>query len=308
MKRWFLRGCVGLVVLAIGVTLGTGPLQRSARQRDQALTAETSKVRVAQGRITALNAERRFGEAFAAASERTLVAGKLSGETVALVLLPGAPASSVAALRAVLIEAGAQVTSQATLASSLASTAGRPLVEALTSQMVAQYPTLPVPANASGYVRFGALLARGVAADRRTGAAGSAYDQAAVGILAGLEAANLVKDVTVAPRAALTVVVSGPPAADVSAASVNAIPVAILSGYASATPTLLTGSAAAAGPLGVLGALRSDRTVSSAVSGVDSIETAMGRVAVVLALVARVHGTVGQYGGVGATDGALPAS
>ena len=297
-----------MLVLALGIALGAGPLQHSGQERDRPPPPQKRKLAQAKAEITDLTAAGKYASDFAGATSSALVSGKLVGRTVALVLLPEADQDTVEALRSVLTVAGARVTSEAIMAPVLGSAESRQLVEALTSQMVAQNPSLEVPADAAGYERLGALLARGIAADRRSGPGGSSYDQTAVGIVSGLQAADLVTVLKSSPRASLSIVVAGPPASTDAEAAANAVPVTIVKGYAAETPTVLVGPTGAAGPRGVLGLLRTDKAASADIAGVDSADTPMGRVAVVLALVARIQGLVGQYGGVGATDGPVPSS
>lgn len=309
MRVWLVRVIVAALVLAAGVALGTGPLQHSGRERDRQLAAQKREVARAQDRIEALTASGRYAEDFAGATAEDLVAGKLAGRTVALIRLPGSETETVDALRDLITAAGAEVSAEAALGAGLAGTDSRQLVEALTSQMVAQDRSLDVPESAVGYERFGILLARALAADKGAGPKGSTYDQTAIAIVSGLQAADLVTVTKSLPRASLTVFVAGPAAEDARAAAGNAVPVTIVAAYATRTPTVLAGPYDAAGPFGVIGELRSQGSVAATVPGVDSVDTPMGRVAVVLALAARVTGGVGQYGGgAGATGGPVPGA
>ncbi|MBO9521178.1 MAG: copper transporter [Nocardioidaceae bacterium] len=307
MRSALFKAALGLLVLAVGIALGAGPLQHSARERDKELAAQKAEVTRAERQVRDLTRAGDFASSYAQATAATLVAGKLTGRTVALVRLPGARQATVDAVRSLLGTAGATVTAEAAFAPQLAKASSRQLVEALTSQMVTQTPNLGVPATAAGYERFGLLLARAIGASGTT-AAGTAYDQAAIGIVSGLETAGLVDVGRVGPRASVAVVVAGPPAKDPQSAAANAVPVTILRSFGSKVPTVLAGSTAAAGNLGVLGALRADAATARSVSGVDSVQTPMGRVALVLALADRARGKVGQYGGVGEVTGPVPVS
>lgn len=307
MRPSILRLVVAVLVLATGIALGAGPLQHSARERDRQLDVQKRKVARAESRIDSLTSAGAFADAYAQATAGGLVTGKLAGRTIALIQLPGAEKATVDALRTLLGSAGAQVTAEATLASTLASASSRQLVEALTSQMVTQIPGLGIPAGAVGYQRLGQLLARALGADGGAGPGGSPYDKTAIEIVAGLQAANLVTVARVGPRPSLALVVAGPEAESAADAESNGVPVTIVGAFGAKVPTVLAGSTGAAGANGVLGELRADAGAAKAVTGVDSVETAMGRVSVVLALAARARGTIGQYGGVGDVDGAVPA-
>lgn len=305
MRVWTFRLCIGLLVLATGIALGIGPLQHSARQRDRDLATQKAAVARADATIADLTAAGAFADGFAQATSTALVSGKLAGRTVALIQLPGADKTQVDALRTLLTTAGAQVTAEATLADKLGEASSRQLVEALTSQMIAQAPGLAVPADASGYQRLGYLLARALGADKGAKPTGSPYDQTAISIVSGLQAAGLVSVSRVSPRASLALFVAGPPLS-AAAAPGNEVPVTIVGAFGATVPSVVAGTTAAASDRGVLGALRADATAPTVLTGVDSVQTAMGRVDAVLALVARARGVVGQYGAVKATGGPVP--
>jgi hypothetical protein len=307
MRIWVFRVCAGLLVLACGIALGTGPLQHSGRQRDRELAAQKAKLADARKQNAALTAAGAFADAYGTATATALVAGKLAGRSVALIQLPGADKTTVDGLRTLLSTAGAQVSVGVTLDEKLASASSRQLVEALTSQMITQTPGLGIPADAAGYERFGLLLARSLGADPGAKPGGSPYDETAIGVVSGMQTAGLITVARAGPRASATIFVAGPPAGSANEAAANAVPVTIVKSYATKQPTLLAASTAAAGDRGVLGTLRADAAAAKAVTGVDSVQTPMGRVAVVLALVARLAGTVGQYGGVGAANGPVPS-
>jgi len=308
MRPWLLRTAVLVLVLALGIVVGAGPLQRSASDRDKQLAAQKAESARKQARIDALRSGAKYAEDYAAVTAPTLLRGALTGRSVAIVTLPGADPAVVESLRTDVVVAGGRVTGRVDLAATMARSSSRQLVEALTSQMVTQNH-LAVPADAGGYARFGALLARAVGTGASGQPAQAAYDTTAVGIMSGLQTADLLTVTQpVTARAGLALVVAGPEADTAAASAENAVPVAILAAFGHALPTVVVGSFGAAGDRGVLGALRSDAPASAALSTVDSVETSMGRVASILALAARARGTVGQYGAVNAADGVIPGA
>jgi hypothetical protein len=307
MKPALIRIAVVALALALGVALGAGPLQHSNKERDKELAAQKAEVTHKQRQIDALKRTTAFGEAFAKATGPTLTRGALAGRSVAVVTLPGADPTLVEQVKEAVTGAQGQVTSQVALAPAMARSSSRQLVDALTSQMLTQAPGLTVPADAGGYARFGALLGRAVGTGG--GPAQAAYDATAVGIVSGLQSADLVTFAQpVAARAGLALVVAGPEARNEAAAADNAVPATIVQAFGAQVPTVVVGTTGAAGSRGVIGALRSTAGARPTVSTVDGVETAMGRVGAVLALAARARGTVGQYGGVDAADGPLPAA
>jgi hypothetical protein len=308
MKPWLLRAAVALLAVALGVGIGAGPLQHSSAQRDRELAAQKAdKVRL-QRRIDALRSSSAFADAFATATAPTLLRGTLAGRAVTLVTLPGADPVVVAGLRADVTAAQGRVVSQVDLAPAMAKASSRQLVEALTSQMLAQAPGVTVPAGASGYDRFGVLLARALGTGPTGQPLQAGVDPTAVAIMSGLQSAGLVTP-TEPPtlRAGLALVVTGREAGSTADAAENAVPVAILSAFGRTLPTVVVGPTGSAGDRGVLGALRAS-AAAKVVSTADSAESVMGRTAGVLALAARARGTVGQYGGVDAADGAVPGA
>jgi hypothetical protein len=309
VKPWLTRAAVAVLAVALGITVGAGPLQRSNSARDNELTAQKAKVDRLQHRIDALESTAAFADAYATTTGPALVRGTLAGRSIALITLPGADPALVTRLRAGLDLAQAHVTAQVALAPTMASSSSRQLVEALTSQMITQAPSVTVPPDATGYQRFGALLARALGTGPTGDPAQAAYDETAVSIVSGLQSAELVTTIEpVSARAGLAVVVTGPEADTATDAAENAVPVTILQALAQQLPTVVVGPTGAAGGRGVIGALRASPAATGTVSTVDSAETAMGQVAAVLALTARTHGTVGSFGAVDAADGVLPGA
>jgi hypothetical protein len=307
VKPWLVRAAVLVLAIALGIAVGAGPLQRSNSERDKQLAAQKTEVLRKQQRIDALESTATFGDAFAAATGQSLVKGTLAGRSVALVTLPGADQDQVAKLRADIEAAQGTITGQIGLAAKMADSSSRQLVEALTSQMLQQTPGVTVPADAGGYQRFGALLARALGTGPTGQPARAAYDTTAVSIVSGLQSADLITVTqAVTARAGLTLVVTGNRSATAAAAAENAVPLTILQALGDQVPTVVAGPTGAAGKRGVIGALRGNTAASAALSTVDSSDTTMGQLAAVLALAARTRGTIGQFGAVDAADGVIP--
>ncbi|HET6151524.1 MAG TPA: copper transporter, partial [Marmoricola sp.] len=290
---------------ALGVAIGAGPLQKSSQRRGEELAAVKRQVTAKQQRIASLEAAEKYSADYAEATAPALVRGSLKGRSVAVLALPGADRESVDGVRGLISAAGGTVTTTVTFQPVMAKASSRQLVEALTSQMATQNPDIEFPADASGYQRFGVLLARAVALPRKTDKASAAYDDVAVGIVSGLETAGLLTTTDIDARAALTVVVTGPAAADAEAAGANAVPTTILRAFATRGPVVVAGPASAAGQLGIIAALRTGGSVTD-LSTVDTVEAVSGQVTAVLALAALAHGTTGAWGGVDAAAGPVP--
>lgn len=305
MRPLLLRAAVLALAVALGIALGAGPLQHSNSERNKELARQRTTATQLQRQVDSLRSSGAFADAYATATGPALVQDTLTGRSVALVTLPGADPKTVTRLRALVEAAHGQVTTQVALGAKATQSAGRQLVEALTSQMATQTPGLALPADASGYERFGALLARAIGTGPTGQPARAAYDPTAVGIVSGLQSADLVTlPQPVSARAGLAMVVTGPETK--GDAAENAVPVTILQALAEQLPTVVVGPTDAASERGVVGALRASAPAKGVVSTVDSAQTATGQVIGVLALAARARGTVGSYGAVHAADGVLP--
>lgn len=309
MRPGLLRLALGVLLLALGIALGAGPLQHSNSQRDRELASQKAELSRRQHRIASLEAAVSFANTFGTAAGPALTKGVLAGRSVTVVTLPGADPATVAKLRAAVEAAQGKVTGEVDLAAPMARASSRQLVEALTSQMLTQAPDVSVPADASGYQRFGALLARAIGTGPSGQPAQAAYDATAVGIMSGLQSASLATaSQAITARAGLALVVTGPEAATTAAAADNAVPVTILQALGQQLPTVVVGPTGAAGERGVIGSLRGSPAATKVLSTVDSSETTIGQVAGVLALAARAGGTIGQYGAVHAADGPIPGA
>jgi hypothetical protein len=289
-----------LVLVALGIALGAGPLQHDATTRDRDLAAQKAKVRAADARIADLQGAHQLATAYAAATSGRVVAGTLAGRKVALVSLAGADDDTVDALAALVHSAGGEVTARVALTSALLAQSSSGLLDALTSQMITQTPGLALPAGASAYQRFAALLARGIGVPPSAHAASASYDATAISIVSGLEAAKVIEKAQVTARAGLTLVVLP----GRTSASSDATAVSVLATYAGALPTVVAGPTASARADGLIARLR--RTDAFPASTLDSIEEPVGRVSAILALAARTRGIAGAYGLIGEVDGAVP--
>jgi hypothetical protein len=308
MRPWLLRAALAVLAVALGVAAGAGPLQRSNSERDKELAAQKTQLERTQRQVAALRSGAAFADAYAKATAPAVLGGKLAGRSVVVITLAGADEATTQQLRSDVQAAGGQVTAQVALDRGLTRSTSRSLVEALTSQMLTQTPDVAVPTGASGYERFGALLARALGTGANGQPARAGFDATATQIMSGLKSSGLVSP-TEPPgaRAGLALVVAGPEADTDAEAAQNAVPVSILGAFGRDLPTVVVGPTGAAGDRGILAALRAS-SAKDAVSTVDSAETAMGEVAGVLALAARAAGTVGQYGAGDAPDGVLPGA
>ncbi len=295
------------LALAAGIALGGGPLQHLGRgTSDQDLASARAALANQRSRSADLQRQTTLADQFAAAVGPRLVAGKLTGHTVSLVLLPGADPQVVSDLSALVSRAGGRLGGTFSVQDKTTQSANRQLVDALTSQLAAQQKQVSLPPAASTYERLGGLLGRLAGSTTKGGAA---YDAPAVSILAGLDTAGLVTSKGQPQgRGDLVLVVAGPPSAGAAAEAAPAIEEAVSAAMAPMTRgVVVAGPTSSATGGGVVQVLRSDNAARQ-VTTVDSVDTGPGRVATVLALAAAAGGGHGAYGVVGDVAGPMPGA
>jgi hypothetical protein len=297
------------LALAVGVALGGGPLNREVDntlveqvQADRARKAEL------QQEIGALAATNAFSDEFAETVAPGLVGGTLRGQTVTMVVLPGAQQTEVAALGEMVAVAGGSVGGTVRVGDALLDVENRQLVDELGTQLLDGASGVSVPADASGYERVGALLARAMGTDEEGGAD---VDGTSDSILAGLSTAGLLSaEEDLKRRGNLVLFVGGPgrgTEAEIQGAS------SIVTTLANAVDAD-TGGVVVAGPVtsargaGVIRTLRDDVVAARDVSTVDVLGRAAARVVAAMALAGQARGQTGHFGAVDAADGAVPGA
>lgn len=299
MRNRMMGLIAALMLVALGIALGAGPLQGDADRIAQESARQRAALEQRDTEIAGLRQSAELSAALTSSTMTRMVSGRLTNRKVALVTLPGANPETVQLLDDTIRAGGGAVSGRVSVTEALLDPASKGLVDALSSQMIEQNDGVTAGADADGYQRIGALLARAVGVAPAVKAASAPYDPTAIGILSGLKAAKLVDVVDVAVRAALTVVVLPEEGQSAQSAAL----VAVLEGYGAQVPTVVAGPTQAAGEDGVLAALRG---ADDALSTVDSVETQAGQVVTVLALSALVRGEKGDFGAVGPLERAVP--
>lgn len=294
------------LALAIGVVLGSGPLQRESDtgkgQSDAEALAE------ADATIEELRAGATFDDAYARATSSRLLDDKLSRRAVTVVALPGADPDAIARVSALITKAGGSVTGQVGVAEKLVDVGNRQLVAELASQMEESAgKQVSIPADASGYERIGRLLGYAISTPKRGG--GDTPDDTAEAIMAGLDTAEMVTGGDeLQRRGSLVLVVAGSPSGSADeregAGSIVASLAAALDGQCDGT--VMLGPIGSGAADGVVGALRADSAASRVVSTVDVGDRGAGAVLGVLALASEAGGESVHLGTTAAEDGAFP--
>jgi len=283
------------LALAIGVVLGGGPLSEVGR----GATAED--VAAAQGEASQARADAKaavaYADKFAIATGGRTLAGGLTGQTVVVLRMPGAPDDVVDAITGLVDTAGGTIVGSYQLERSLFDPDQTALVDTLGSQLATTLGATDIAAIPS-YPRIGRLIGLGTAT---TTPAGVGFDNNAVAIRESLTGAELATNVgEPTKRGALVLLILGDEPAPDSAVDT------MLTGVASGLAEVAKGVVLAGpGSSVLLAAVRSDEALSAKVSTLDSVDTGAGQVAAVLALSAASAGTAGSYGASG-SDGAVP--
>ncbi|UDY25269.1 copper transporter [Nocardioides sp. Kera G14] len=278
-----LLGLVALfLALAVGIGLGAGPLgdriDDPASDHPTASDAATGTTDSVSDPVDA---------AVITGLARTALAGKLTGQSVAIVTLPGASGSAVKALTADITAAGGAVASTTALTEGMTAVDSKQLVDSLGSQLVDQVGG-PAVQSLTTYPRMGALLGSALT----TTAAPAAPGPGAVTIRSSLTTGDLVAAEPAGNLGTLTVVLTGTNVED-----------AILTG-------LITGLAGQAHGLVVSGDTNDGdvaavRDAKLAVGTFDGNETAGGAVATTLLLARQITSPGGAFGASG-SDGPAP--
>lgn len=279
---------------AVGLALGGGPLQgHFGNSRAQQVTSGTS----ANTAASALHREQQLSAAITAEASHRLLAGRLAGRTVTLVVLSGVARSTVSGLLAAVEDAGGLAPVVVRLSADLVDPTKKVYVDSVAANSARNRPDLNGASSADTYERIGAVLARAY-----VGHAGSAtFDAEASGLDAELQGARLVTlgDAPVR-RGDLVIVVL--PRSGISGQYAEAVRVI--------SQRLVTALAAAAdGAVMLSSAPTADETVTQGwprrlrtevrLSTLSGGSGQASRIAAVYALVAAAGGTPGDFGVVG---------
>ena len=299
-----------LLALAAGIVLGNGPLQGDETVATVSGAGGGDDLAAAEQRIDEQEQDLAFADSYAAATGTDLVADKLAGRAVTVVVLPGADPDTVDRVENTIDTAGGTVVSRVELDETLLDVAQRQLVAELAEQMDvgATQDAVRVPEHVGDYGRAARLLAYALLTSAK---GGDQPDRVAEGILAGLTTAGLVAadgDEALTSRGSVAVVVGGAPygSADERAGAGSILAELLAAFDRVADGTVLAAPVSASAPDGLVTAVRETPALAKAVSTVDEVNQAAGAIVVVLALAEDVAGRTGDYGSPAAADGPLP--
>ncbi len=307
--RYFLVTVVAIFfALAVGIVLGSGPLETSINGAIQGQTNQlVAQKRALQDTIAQLNSQQASQDSFTKAIEPAVVGGLLAGQSVTLLVLPGASPDDVRASNDVVVEAGASVGGTITVTDAWSDPAQRDVLTQLTASLAPAGAHLPSdPYEAAATVLSTALVDK---VDHGT----NRLSPTDAGIVAGYQEAKFVtlggdnpSDIR---RGSVAVIVAPPvdTGSDVTALAdqdATLLPFAD-SLHQSSQGVVAAGPTSSAQPGGYLNAVR-DSTLSAEVSTDDMIPAPIGRVVLVLALQEQLNGGSGHYGTGQGADTVVP--
>lgn len=283
-----------LLALAAGVVLGAGPLAGKVNTAIEHPKATSSAPTAAT--LATVKARLAAEDSYVAATAGSLVSGQLRKTRVVLVIAPGTSAGLVAAVTAVLSQAGATVSGSVSLTAAWSDPGQATVLDGITSQL-APANTAPsaTPAGQAAAALAAALLTRS------TSALGQSSDPATALVAGLVQGGFLTRSGSPDKAASLAVLLT--PAKVADAAALLPLMTALDTAGRGAVVAGVQGSADPGGPVALLRASAAD---ASAVSGVDSVDLLAGRVALVLALAQQRSGGHGQYGSGPGADAPVP--
>jgi hypothetical protein len=285
------------MTLAVGIALGAGPLQ-GGDGGDDSDHLESANAALSD-QVSALEAGQDFSEAVAAGVAPGLLAERLRGRTVTLVLFPGVGDDRADAIRDAIDAAGGQTAVTVQLSDDLLDPGKKTYVASVAAGSLKGADDVAKHVTDDPYGQLGALIARAYVGR----SAQLEIDDEATKIDSEIEGAKLV---TVAgepqQRGSVTVVLaSGDHGAEVSTAAAHLISTSLIRALADASDgTVVVTPATGRAPGGLLDALEADASFDELrVSTLDVSDGSAAQVAAVFALAAAAADKAGSFG----TDG-----
>jgi Copper transport outer membrane protein, MctB len=286
---------VALLALAAGVVLGAGPL--SSKVNTALAGPAPTDTAAAAATVAGLRARVVAGDAYVAATAKTLVTGQLRKTRIVLVLAPGTPPALATAVTDLLGVAGATVTGSVSLTQAWSDPGQATVLNGITTQLA---PAATAATAGSPGAQAAAALAAALLT-KSSSALGQPSDSSTA-LLAGLVQGGFLTRSGQPDRAASLAVLLAP--ATITNA-VGLLPLMTALDQAGKGAVVASGSGSAASGR-VIGVLRGYAPARALVSGVDSVDIPAGRVALVLALAQQKSGGHGQYGSGPGADSPVP--
>jgi len=305
--RYHLVSIVSIfLALAVGIALGAGPLKgQLGDQLEGQIKSLTSEKSSLNGQLSDARKAADARDSFITAENKQLLAGRLGGATVALVVLPGADGAVVKATTQTVAAAGAKIGATVTVKSSWSDKANadhRAQAATTAQRALGIQPATP----AGGQAVDGLLAAALVGTSEAT--SDLARRSAALKVLGDAKLLSVDTDQLTAV-ATCAVVISGP-----VTDGTNAQNLAVAKEYVALAAALDAGSKGAVlasnvgvdvptSGVSVVSTARANSDLKATLSTVDDAGISMGQASIVLGLAEQERGGAGQYG-LGADAGA----
>jgi len=292
LRRYAFGILVVAVAFAVGIALGGGPLQETSAN-DGDLAERSSEL---ADQVATLEANQRFDEAFGKAASRGLLGGRLQGESVTVVALPGVEESEVSAMTEAIHAAGGSVPATVLVQPDYTDAAKKTYVDSVATNSLRGFETLEASAGSSTYSRIGTVQARAY-----TGHSGSlTLDDIAVKLDGQLRGAKLVRlEGDLARRGSLVLVLTAGDHGDDEVAQARAsIETDLVSALATRSDgVVVVGPATSSLEGGLIDAVRANPDdVPGTVATVNVAGTPAADVTTVYAMKVVAGGNAGNFG------------
>ena len=294
LRRLVFPVLVALLALAIGIALGSGPLQDDGSGQD---TAALSRDNTAlQDKITSLRAADVFDQSLNDSMQPKLLDGRLDGRSITLVVLPGVTDATVSATQQALKLAGATVAVQARVAPALLDPGRKTYVDSVAANSIKDVSDLSALADAPTYERAAALFARAYTGHGDQ----TSIDDDAATIDSELQGAKLVAISGEPSRRGDFAVVLAPGTHGTDSYTTATMVIAhnLVTALVKRSDAVVVGSTpSSSAPGGLVTVLAADDALASKrLSTVNVVDSAAGETALVYALAAAAAGDPGHFG------------
>jgi copper transport outer membrane protein MctB len=285
-----LFGCA--TALAVGVALGAGPLQGGSATGADNLAQKNTAL---SDRVTALEQGQTFSEAVSAGALPGWVAGRLQGQQVTIVAMPGVSDDRITATHAAVKSAGGTTVATVHLSTELLDPGHKTYVSSVAESSMRGVHDVAATSSSDPYEQISGLLARAY-----VGRGDALLDDEATKIDSELQGAKLVTvDGQPARRGSATIVLAtGEHGTGVTTQATHVIAVSIVDALAAGSNAVVvvtppTGTESG----GLLDALsQTPPGKNTSVSTLDVSDGSAAQVAIVAALASAVKGNAGTYG------------
>lgn len=285
------------LAIALGIVIGTTQLNGAVLDDlNGQVEALADDKRDLETRSQNLENQLSEGDAFGDAVAPTLVADRLTGASVLLVLASEDVDPDLVDQMTSLVEAaGGAVSGTLQLLPEFSDPQVAQDLQNFVTDSEGLPPGIQLPSSDDAAVLVASLLGSVL---MRPATGEPADPTAATTVLSGLSTLGVLSQESpeVAPADYAIILTAGSLEGD-TALQRNAALAALASGLdAAGRGSVVAGDTAAAADGGLVGAIRADATLATAVSTVDNVNVAAGRVSALLALAAEGTGTSGKYG------------